>query len=121
MSTKTKIEKLRNKLHESIKKHGVSSEQATNISIQIDELINRYNREQRMFDKDNNINLAYKQSLNKLKQIVEEFGEFPTVSSWNYYAKKNALLNSESIKFISHVSWHELREEILHKINKKNF
>lgn len=121
MSTKSKIEKLRSKLHDNIKKYGINSKQTKIISMQLDELINEYNKSQQIFDEYNNMKIAYKESLNKIRKIAEEFGEFPSIKEWNKYANEKMLLSSESIKFISHLNWNQLREKVLYEINKKIF
>lgn len=121
MSIESKIRRLRKKLHSNIEKYGINSEETRNISLCLDELINEYNKQQQIFDKDNNMKKAYEASIEKLKQIIKEFGEFPSVNEWNKYAKENVLLSSESIKYISHLNWNELREKLIYETNKKIF
>lgn len=116
-----KIEKLRKKLHDVIEKEGINSEDAAKISKELDELINEFNKKQQVFSNDNNMKSAYEKSIIKLKQITIDFGSFPSVREWDYFAKDNNLLSSESIKYISKLNWHELREKILYEINKKIF
>lgn len=116
-----KIEKLRKKLHDVIEKEGINSEYAAKISKELDELINEFNKKQQVFSNDNNMKSAYEKSITKLKQITTDFGGFPTIKEWDYFAKDNNLLSSESIKYISKLNWHELREKILYEINKKIF
>ena len=57
--------------------------------------------------------IKYLESINCLRKIARDFVRFPTIKEWNYYAKENNLLNSESLKYISGNSWHDLRNRIL--------
>ena len=116
-----KIKRLKRRLYEAIEKYGIDAEETRVISEQLDKLINVFNSKQRIFSEDNNMKTAYDKSILKLKQITIDFGSFPTVEEWNYFAKENTLLSSESIKYISQLNWHELREKILYEINKKIF
>ena len=52
------------------------------------------------------------------RKITRDFVEFPTIEEWNHYAKENDLLNSESLKYISDRSWHDLRNKFYQ--NDKN-
>ena len=54
----------------------------------------------------------YVQSIKDLKKITKDFIRFPTIKEWNHYAKEKDLLNSESLKYISGNSWHNLRNKI---------
>lgn len=116
-----KIEKLRKKLHDVIEKEGINSEEVAKISKELDEVINEFNKKQQVFSNDNDMKSAYDKSIIKLKQITIDFGSFPSVQEWDHFAKDNNLLSSESIKYISRLNWHELREKILYEINKKIF
>lgn len=121
MYVRGKIEKLRKKLSKSIERHGLNAEETRKISLELDELINEYNKNQQIFLNNSIMKEAYDKSVKKLKRITIEFGEFPTTTEWNYYARENNLLSSESMKFILHLNWNELREKILYEINKKIF
>lgn len=121
MYVRGKIEKLKKKLNKSIERYGLNSEETRKISLELDELINEYNKNQQIFPENSIMKNAYDKSIKKLKQITTEYGEFPSTKSWNYFAEENDLLSSESIKFISHLNWNELREKILYEINKKIF
>lgn len=121
MYVRGKIEKLRRRLHQAIEKHGLNSKEVSLISADLDKLINEYNKNQQVYEPNNEMNKAYDISVKRIKQIVKEFGEFPSVEEWNHYAKDNNLLNSESLKFISHLNWNEFREKIFYEINKKIF
>lgn len=114
-----KIEKLRMKLYESIDKEGLNSENTRKISEKLDILINEYYQKEKEYEKDNVVMYEYKVAYDKLEQLTREFGEFPSVISWNHYAKQNTYLNSESIKYISGLDWNKLRQKILYEIRKK--
>ena len=115
------IKRLKRRLYEAIEKYGINADKTRVISEQLDQLINEFNSKQRILSEDNNMKTAYDKSILKLKQITIDFGSFPTVKEWNYFAKENTLLSSESIKYISQLNWNELREKVLHEINKKIF
>ena len=119
MYIRGKIENLRIKLHKAIEKFGLNSEQTQKISKELDELINYFNKQQRLFPDNSKTSEEYNLSIEKLKQLTIDFNEFPTVESWNYYARSNKLLSSETLKYISGLNWHELREKILFEIYQK--
>lgn len=121
MYIRGKIENLRIKLHKAIEKYGLNSEQTQKISKELDELINYFNKQQRLFPDNSKTSKEYNLSIEKLKQLTIDFNEFPTVESWNYYARSNKLLSSETLKYISGLNWHELREKILFEIYQKKF
>lgn len=107
------FEKLRGKLHESIERNGIDSEQTRKISNRYNELINSYYENERQYRKDEVMGIKYIESVKCLKKITKDFVKFPTIKEWNYYAKENGLLNSESLKYISGNTWHNLRNRIL--------
>lgn len=106
------FEKLREKLHESIDKHGLHAEKTRKISKRYDELVNSYYQNERQYHEDNVMNVKYSESVKYLKKMAKDFIKFPTIKEWNCYAKKNNLLNSESLKYISGNAWHDLRNRI---------
>ena len=110
------FEKLRSKLDKAIEIHGVDSEKASKLSKRYTELVNCYYREEKQFHENNLMYLTYLESLNSLRKITKDFVKFPTIEEWNYYAKENGLLNSESLKYISGNDWHELRNAISSQI-----
>ena len=55
----------------------------------------------------------YVESINAIEKITQDFGEFPSIPEWNKYAKEKDLLNSESIKYISGLNWHDLRNRTI--------
>lgn len=116
-----KIERLRKKLHNCIEKFGLDAEQTKKVSKELDELINEYMKRQKIYPEGNIMINKYNNAIEKLEKLTAEFGEFPSIEKWNKYAKEKVLLNSESIKYISGLNWHELRDFILYKIDQKNF
>lgn len=110
----SKIEQLRNKLHEAIDKYGIDAEETRRISVELDKRLNEcvYNEKNLMYNK-------YLESMFELRKISKIFGKFPTIDEWNKYAKENMLLNSESIKYISGLNWHKLKDRIKNDLNKK--
>ncbi len=106
------FEKLRKKLEESIEVNGLDSEQTRKLSQRYNELVNFYYQNEKQYRKDNPIYIKYVESIKYLKKITKDFVEFPTIREWNYYAKENDLLNSESLKYISGSNWHDLRNRI---------
>lgn len=111
------FEKLRKKLHETIEKNGLDSDQTRKISNRYNKLVNSYYQKERQYSEDNIMCMNYRESVKCLKQITKDFVKFPTIKEWNYYAKKNNLLNSESLKYISGNSWHDLRNRILSELS----
>lgn len=110
----SEIEELRQKLHRAIEEYGLNSEEVYKISIEMDKLLNKrgYNEKNLMYNK-------YLESMFELRKISKIFGEFPTISEWNKYAKENYLLNSESIKYMSGLDWNMLRSRIKKEMNIK--
>lgn len=106
------FEDLRKKLHESIEINGLDSEKTRKISKKYNDLVNFHYRNERQYKIDNLMYKKYVESLKYLRKITRDFVEFPTIKEWNYYAKENKLLNSESLKYISGSTWHELRNKI---------
>lgn len=111
----SEIEQLRNKLHEAIDEYGIDAEETRKISVEIDKLLNKrgYNEKNLMYNK-------YLESMFELRKITKLFAKFPTVDEWNKYAKDNLLLNSESLKYISGLNWHKIKDRIKNDLNKKS-
>lgn len=107
------FEKLREKLHESIETFGLNSDKTRKISIKYNELVNNYYEKEQQYHKGNFMHEKYLESVQALKKITKDFVKFPTIKEWNHYAKENDLLNSESLKYISGNTWHELRNRII--------
>lgn len=109
------VEELRKKLHEAIEEYGINSEEVYKISTEMDKLLNK-----RGYDDKNVMYNKYLDSMFELRKITNLFAKFPTVEEWNKYAKENLLLNSESIKNISGLNWHKLKDRIKKDLNKKS-
>lgn len=114
-----KIGSLRKKLHKSIEKTGLNSEETREISDKIDELINEYERSIKTVEYPQNSEMMcyYKMSYAELKKITKDFNKFPSVAEWNYYAKENNLLSNVSLEYISSLNWNNLRVKILRELN----
>ncbi|MCI8470181.1 MAG: aspartyl-phosphate phosphatase Spo0E family protein [Clostridia bacterium] len=113
------FEKLREKLHASIEENGLNSEKTRKISEKYNELVNIHYQKERQYNSNNIMYVKYIESVKSLRKITRDFVEFPTIKEWNHYAKENDLLNSESLKYISGSSWHDLRNKI-YQNNKNN-
>jgi len=74
--------------------------------------VNFHYQNERQYKENNLMYQKYVESLKHLRKITKDFIEFPTIKQWNQYAKENDLLNTESIKYISGSSWHDLRSKI---------
>lgn len=114
-----RIRNLRNKLHESIKKHGVNAEETRKISDEMDKLINEYyNNIQRIsYPADSEMKVYYEQSYKALKTITQQLKRFPSTQEWNKFAKENCLLSSMSMQYISKLNWNYLRTKVLRELN----
>ena len=111
-----KFETLRRKLHESIKKNGINSEKTKKISAKFDELVNSYYKNEKQYHEYDVIYIKYKESLDYITKIAKEFGVFPSTAEWNKLAKEKGLLCSESLKYISGLNWHNLRNRTVSKM-----
>lgn len=108
------VEVLRKKLYEAIEEYGINSKEVYRLSIKMDKLLNK-----RGYDETNLMYNKYLDSMYELRKISKEFGEFPTVEEWNQYAKTNYLLNSESLKYISGMNWHKLKNKTKQEMKLK--
>mgnify|MGYP001025296864 FL=1 len=106
------FEGLREKLHQSIEESGLHSAKTVKISKKYNDLVNFHYQNERQYKSDNLMYKKYVESLKHLRKITKDAVEFPTTKQWSQYAKKNDLLNTESLKFISGSSWHDLRNKI---------
>ena len=109
------FEKLKQELNKSIEKYGLNSDKTRKISLKLDELISSYYKKESQYSNDDMIYKKYRESMYELAKITKEFAEFPSIPAWNKYAKEKCLLNSESIKYISGLNWHNLRNRITSK------
>ena len=101
------FKELREKLHKSIEMSGLHSERTEKLSKRYNELVNLYYQNEKQYHKNSSMHDSYLKSIKNLKKITKE---------WNYYAKENNLLSSESLKYISGNSWHDLRNRISSKL-----
>ncbi|MBO5005364.1 MAG: aspartyl-phosphate phosphatase Spo0E family protein [Clostridia bacterium] len=106
------IEKTRKVLHRNIEKYGLDSKEAREVSIQLDELINRFYGK----DREETMQAEFKIAYEELKRYTRE-KEFPNVQVWDKYAKENNLISSESLKFLSKMNWNKLRDKIKSEID----
>lgn len=104
------IEKARKKLHKSIEKSGLNSQETRKISLEIDALINIYYSQEirnkskgRFFSYGNFMGESYSISYKHLKNLNIDLGGFPTVKTWNEYAKKNSCLSAQSMEYVSRI------------------
>ena len=107
------IEKTRKVLHRNIEKYGLDSKEVREVSTQLDELINMYYGK----DREETMQAEYRVAYEELKRYTRENKEFPSVQKWDEYAKKNNLISSESLKFLSKLNWNKLRNKIKSEIN----
>ena len=114
-----KIRSLRNKLHKSIKKNGLDSDETRKISDEMDKLINEYydNIQRISYPTDSEMKVYYEQSYKQLKIVTQQLESFPSVQEWNKFAKKKYLLSSTSMQYISKLNWNYLRTKILRELN----
>lgn len=113
------FEELRKKLDESVEVNGLNAEQTQKLSKRYNDLVNFHYQKERQYKENSLMYKKYIESLKYLRKITKDFVEFPKIKEWNYYAKQNNLLNSESLKYISGSTWHDLRNRI-YSNNKKD-
>jgi hypothetical protein len=110
---KERLKRIRNKLDAIVEKYGLNSKETKKVSKRFDEVLNEYYKKEVQYPENSFIYLKYDESINYLKEIARKEERFPTIQEWNKYAKKHELLSSESIKYISGVNWHELRNRTI--------
>lgn len=111
------IERKRKKLHNSIRKNGLNSEETRKISIEIDNLLNEYYKNEKQYDYRSTMLGFYQESLRQLRNLTLDLGSFPSIEVWNEYAYKNDCLSSVSMQYISGLNWNKLRTRILSEIS----
>ena len=115
------IEELRCKLHKELEKSGFETKKALKISEELDELIEKFYVEKNMKKTNNNsLYTEYMIAYNKLKELLVKNGIFPTEKEWNNIAKNEKYLNSRSIKYVSGVSWGNLKKKIKLEIKSES-
>lgn len=91
------IDKLREKLHNSIQKFGLASKEAYKASLELDEAIVEYYKNSPMLN-------YYEKSLEGLKQYIKDNNKEPDKKEWNKYAYENNYLSSESMRYIGNIN-----------------
>lgn len=94
------IEYLRKKMHESILKYGLKSEEAYEASTCLDKEISKYYELHPM-------RYYYEESINGIKKYIKKYNKRPTKKQWNRYAKNNNYLSSESMNYIGKIKFNE--------------
>ena len=95
------------KLHEMLKNGEINSRDLINESLK----------------KSHDNNSLYKEYMiayNRLKELLKKNGIFPTEKEWNNIAKYEKYLNSRSIKYVSGISWGNLKKKIKLEIKSES-
>ena len=92
------ISKLREKLHYSIQKFGLTSKEAYKASVELDEAIVEYYKNSPMLN-------YYERSLEGVNQYIKDNNKEPNKKEWNKYAYENSFLSSESMKYIGNINF----------------
>ncbi len=108
-----KIKKYRKLLYKNIDIYGINSREVREISLILDNLINKYLKEENNLDYSINSKTRkdYLNSYYNLLKVSKDFG-FPTVQEWNHYAKNYGYLSAKSIEYISKKNWKKLKEKV---------
>ena len=69
---------------------------------------------------NNSLYKEYMIAYNKLKELLKNNDTFPTEKEWNNIAKNEKYLNSRSIKYVSGISWENLKKKIKQEIKSKS-
>ena len=121
-----KIENMRKELYKNIEKEGLNSEKTIQLANQFDNIMNIYYQNNkhkgkgRYYKDKEQIGEEYKRSYEHLKSLTNE-EDFPSVSDWDKYAIKTNCLSSTSMKDISGMNWHKLRDKVKTDINLEGF
>lgn len=107
-----RFEKLRKKLDKAVEVYGVNSKEAKKISQKFDELVSEFYKKEKQYPTESIIYIKYLETIEELTKITRDFSEYPTIEEWNKYAKDKKLLCSESLKYITGINWHKLRNRI---------
>jgi len=62
----------------------------------------------------------YDESYKELINMTKKNNKFPELEEWNKYAKKNHLLSTESMKYITKLEWKYIKLKVNKEINNKN-
>ena len=87
---------LKERLNETIIKHGIGSKEVYNASVQVDEEIIKYYQNTQM-------KYYYLSSVDALNRYIDQEGKRPTISEWNLLAKKEGYLCSKSLHYIGKI------------------
>lgn len=114
-----KINGIRKKLHKTISKYGINSEETRICSEVINKKINEYYKsiEQVKYPVNNEMQRYKEISYQKLKEIVKREKEFPTVKKWNSIAKEKGYLSHISLEYMMKTNWNDLRVKTLRELN----
>lgn len=99
------INKLKEQLGYVIKKYGINSIQAYNMSVRISIELDKK-------DKDDTIQSYYNDSLSALIKYIETNEVNPSEVRWNNYAVKNGHLSSQTMGYIYGNGFNKLCKEI---------
>lgn len=117
------IENLQNKLNNGIKQNKLSNKEIVEISNDLDKLINHYyslSLQTREFPMNSKMKAFYDESYKELIKMTKKNNKFPELEEWNEYAKKNHLLSTESMKYITKLEWKYIRLKVNKEINNEN-
>lgn len=119
----SEIRKMQKKLNNSIVKYGLNSNKTKEISLKIDELINKYysSIEIVQFPVWSNSGYHYKLAYDILKNVTLMNNKFPTIEEWNQIAKERVLLSAVSMQYISNLNWNYLRAKVEKEVKLKIF
>lgn len=113
------ISKLRKKLDMTIKKKGIADEETANLSEEMNELVNEYEREYSRIRFDSDMEIFYKISYQALKEKTKLKNDFPSVIEWDKYAMENNYLSHVSLEYINKLNWKYLKIKVNREINLK--
>ena len=108
----SRLEKLRKKLVKAVEVYWVNSKETKKISKKFDELVSEFYKKEKQYPTESIIHIKYLETIEELKKVTRDFSEYPTIKEWNKYAKTKNLLCSESLKYVTGINWHELRNRI---------
>ena len=94
------IDKLKEKINEAIEKYGIHSDKVYQLSLELDEEIAKYYKQ-----KEENKNINYLRSMERLKRFIKENNRMPTAIEWNKIAKEEMYLSSESMKYMGNIKF----------------
>lgn len=114
---KERLEKISSLLQDSIEKNGLNSPKTQKLCEKFNKIMNECIKNEKQYSENNIMKITYEKSIEEIKETTKIFTKFSTVKEWNKYAKEKYLLNSESIKYISGLNWHQLRIRILSEID----